>query len=150
MYINTKLKIHKNEKGTVKTYVCNKFNCDVCLAPYPIRFRIAEFNKIYELIDLNMPSELDYIILESLDYIKDNGNIKTVHIVELNDDEIHIGRFDTNDIIDVDVSVSRRHAIMKYNKETGKLFLENLSAKFGTLVLIKGNIKIKEKKFISK
>ena len=35
---------------------------------------------------------------------------------------------------------------MKYNKETGKLFLENLSEKFGTLVLIKGNIKMKEKK----
>ena len=145
-YMSTKLEIHENEKGTVKTYACNKFNCDVCLAPYPIRFRIAEFNRIYELIDLNMPSELDYVILESLDFIKDNGNIKTVHIVELNDDEIQIGRYDTNDIIDIDISVSRRHAIMKYNKETGKLFLENLSEKFGTLVLIKGNIKMKEKK----
>ena len=145
-YMSTKLEIHENEKGNVKTYNCNKFNCDVCLSPYPLSFRIAEFNKIYELIDLNMPKELDYVILESLDYIKDDGNIKTVHLVELNDEEINIGRYDTNDIVDTDISVSRRHAIMKYNKETGKLYLENLSEKFGTLVLIKGNIKMKEEK----
>ena len=67
-----------------------------------------------------MPKELDYVILESLDYIKDNGNIKTVHLVQLNDEEINIGRYDTNDIIDTDISVSRKHAIMKYNKKTGK------------------------------
>ena len=145
-YLSTKLEIHENEKGNVRTYNCNKFNCDVCLAPYPLRFRIAEFNKLYELIDINMPKELDYVILESLDYIKDNGNIKTVHLVELNDEEINIGRYDTNDIIDTDISVSRKHAVMKYNKETGSLFLENLSEKFGTLVLIKGNIKMNDKK----
>ena len=68
------------------------FNCEVCFSPYLLRFRIPEFNKIYELIDLTRPSELDYIILESLDYIKDNANLKTVHIVKLNEDEIHIGR----------------------------------------------------------
>ena len=123
--MRTKLEIHENEKGNVKTYNCNKFNSDVCLSPYPLRFRIAEFNKIYELIDLNMPKELDYVILESLDYMKDNGNIKTVHLIQLNDEEINIGRYNTNDIIDIDISVSRRHAIMKYNKETGKLYLEN-------------------------
>ena len=145
-YLSTKLEINENAKGNVKTYNCNKFNCDVCLAPYPLRFRIAEFNKLYELIEINMPKELDYVILESLDYIKDNGNIKTVHLVELNDEEINIGRFDTNDIIDTDISVSRKHAVMKYNKETGGLFLENLSEKFGTLVLIKGNIKMNDKK----
>ena len=145
-YMDTKLEIHENEKGNVKTYNCNKFNCDVCLSPYPLRFRIAEFNKTYELIDINMPDELDYVILESLDYMKDNGNIKSVHLVQLNDEEINIGRYDTNDIIDTDISVSRKHAVMKYNKETGKLYLENLSEKFGTLVLIKGNIKMKDKK----
>ena len=145
-YIRTKLKVKENDKLTVKTYICNKFNCEVCLSPYPLRFRIPEFNKIYELIDLTMPSELDYIILESLDYIKDNANLKTVHIVKLNGDEIYIGRYETNDIIDNDISVSRNHAIMRYNKDNGKIILENLSEKFGTLVLVKGNIKMKEKK----
>ena len=93
-----------------------------------------------------MPSESDYIILESLDYIRDNANKKTIHIVNLNGDEIHIGRNGDNDIIDNDISVSRNQAILKYDKDNGKLILENLSEKFGTLILIKGNIKMKEKK----
>ena len=142
--MNTKTEIRENGKLTVKTYICNKFNCDVCCKPYPLRFRVPEFDRAYELIDLTVPSEFDYIILESLDYIKDHNNLKTVHIVNLNEDEIMIGRNDENDIIDTDISVSRRHAILKFHKDTGKLNLINISEKFGTLILIKGNIKMKE------
>ena len=148
-YIKTKLDVHDNEKNTVKTYNCHKFNCEVCLMPYPLRFRIPELDKIYELVDLNMPSELDYIVLESLDYIKEKANIKTIHIVQLVDEEYHIGRYESNDIIDNDISVSRNHAILKFDKEKGKLYLKNLSEKFGTLVLIKGNIKMTKNKQIN-
>lgn len=88
---------------------------------------------------------MNYIILESLDYIKEQNNLKYIHVVKLNEDEIKIGRGDKNDIKDMDISVSKEHAILKFNKETGKLHLVNLSKKFGTLILIKGNIIIKEK-----
>ena len=146
-YLNSKIETQENEKQTVITYTCKNFNCEVCYKPYPLRFRIPEYDRIYELIDLNKPSEFDYIILESLDFIKDNiNNLKIIHVVTLNEDEIKIGRSDSNDIIDTDISVSRKHAILKFNKETGKLHLVNLSEKFGTLILIKGNIKMKEKK----
>ena len=145
MYLSSKLDISENQKFTVKTFNCNKFNCDVCLHPYPLRFRIPEFNRVYNLIDLTMPSELNYIILESLDFVKDNHNMKTVHLVQLVDDEITIGRFTSNDITDMDISVSRRHAVIKYDKNNGNLTIKNISEKFGTLILIKGNIKIKNK-----
>ena len=56
-----------------------------------MRFKIPKFEKTYELIDLNIPEESNYIILESMNYIKDNNNLKTVHIVELLDEEITIG-----------------------------------------------------------
>ena len=95
-------------------------------------------------MDINVPSELDYIILESLDYIKLNKNLKIVHIVQLTKDIINIGRAKDNDIIDFDISVSRNHAYLNFNKETGKLILRNKNGKFGTLVLVKGNIKMKE------
>jgi hypothetical protein len=147
MYLGTKLEFRENEKCTVTTINCNKFNCDVCLHPYPLRFRIPEFNRIYDLIELNMPQELDYLILESLDYIKENHNMKTVHLVKLINDEITIGRYTSNDIVDLDISVSRRHAVINYNKNNGNLIIKNLSEKFGTLILIKGNIKLKEKEF---
>ena len=69
------------------------------------------------------------------------------------DEKIYIGRNSKNDIlnsqndiIDLDISVSRKHAVLKFNEENGNLTIENRSEKFGTLVLIKGNVKVKEKK----
>ena len=95
----------ENSKRTVTTYTIQKFNCDICLKPYKLRFRIPEINRNYELIDLNLSEEKDYICLESLNFIKDNNNIKIVHIVQLIDEEINIGRNNYNDIIDEDIFV---------------------------------------------
>jgi len=138
--------VTENSKRTVTTYTIEKFNCDICLKPYQLRFRIPEFDRIYELIDLNLPEETDYICLESLDFIKDNNNIKKVHIVKLINEKINIGRNNGNDIIDDDISVSSDHAVLKYNKNNKSLFLENKNGKYGTLVLVRGNIKIREEK----
>ena len=142
-YLRTKIIIHENNKHTVFTYICKKFNCDVCLAPYPTRFKIKELNKIFYLIDLNLPEEFDYMILESLDYIKDRDNIKKIHVIQLLDDEIYIGRNSRNDIIEDNLTVSRNHAVLRYNKYRCEVILENKSQTYGTLVLVKGNIKMK-------
>ena len=123
-YLDKKKIITENFKETVKTFMFKQFNCDICLKPYRLRFRIPEFDKIYELIDLTLPEEIDYICLESLDYIKDNNN--------------------NNDIIDNDISISKEHALLRINKNNGNLFLEDKNSKFGTLVLVRGNVKIKE------
>ena len=140
-----KIEEKENIKNTVKKYIIQKFNCEICLKPYQFRFRIPEFNRIYKLIDLTLPKEKNYICLESLDYIKDNNNIKTFYVVQLNDEKITIGRKFNNDIIVNDISISKEHAILKYYKNNGNLFLENKKGKFGTLVLVRGNIKLKGK-----
>ena len=146
MYLNSKIIVTINLKKTVTTYTFARFNCDICLKPYQLRFRIPELNKTYELINLNLPEEVDYICLESLNYIKNNNNIKIVHIVQLMDEKITIGRNNYNDILCNDISVSRDHAILKYNKNNKCLFLENTNGKYGTLVLVRENIKIREEK----
>ena len=130
-FLNKKIILQENQKGTVITYYCPKFNCDVCLCPY-------------ELIDINQPEEINYLVLESLDYIKENKNIKKVHFIKLTDEVIKIGRSHSNDITDNDISISRSHCELKFNKDNGDLILENKSAKFGTLVLIRNNIKMNE------
>ncbi len=145
-HLLSKITVMENFKKTVKTYIFQKFNCDSCLKPYNSRFRIPEFDKIYELIDLTLPEESDYIYLESLDYIRDNENIKIIYIAQLIDQEITIGRQDYNDIIDNDTSISREHALLRYNKNNGNIFLEDKNGKYGTLVLVRGNIKIKKEK----
>ena len=145
-HLLSKITVIENFKKTVTTYICQKFNCDSCLKPYHSRFRIPEFDKIYELIDLTFPEKSDYICLESLNYIRNNENIKILYIVQLIDQEITIGRQDYNDIIDNDTSISREHAVLRYNKNNGNLFLEDRNGKYGTLILVRGNIKIKEEK----
>ena len=145
-YLTSIFVVTENSKKTVMTYAYKKFNCNLCFKPYHLRFRIPEFDKIYELLDLNLPEETDYFCLESLNYIKNNNNIKTVHIVKLINKEINVGRNNNNDIIDDDLFVSREHAVLKYDKNNKTLFLENNKGRYGTLVLVRGNIKVNEEK----
>ena len=144
MYLSSKIIIYENSTKTVTTYRCEKFNCDICLKPYPLRFRIPKFNKTYKLIDLNFPEEADYICLESLDYIKNKNNIKILHIIQLEGEKIYIGRSNNNDIVENDISISREHAIFIYNKNNGNLILVDQNSKFGSLVLVRGNIKLRK------
>ena len=145
LYFMKKLKIVESGKGAVTTYILERCNCEICLTPYPTRFRIPKFDIIYDLVDVSLPNDLDYMILESLDYIKDNKNLKLIHLIQLKDDNIYIGRHTLNDIVDNDISVSRYHSVLKYDRENGKIFLENRSEKFGSLVLVRGNIKMRNK-----
>ena len=67
-------------------------------------------------------------------------------MINLNDDEIKIGRGHECDVKINDISVSRIHALLKYDKNNGKLLIRNLKSKFGTLILLKRPFVIKEKK----
>ncbi len=85
-------------------------------------------------------------MFESLNQVKDNSNIKSIHIISLTDDIIKIGRGHESDVRINDISVSRVHALLKYDKISGRLLLRNLKSKFGTLVLLKRPFVIKNKK----
>lgn len=85
-------------------------------------------------------------MLESLNQVKDNCNIKSIHVISLTEDNIIIGRGHESDVRVNDISVSRTHGCLKFEKETGKLLLRDLKSKFGTLVLFKDPLEIKEKK----
>ena len=100
---------------------------------------------MFNLIDLEKPKDKNYIILESLNQMKENCNIKSIHVITLGDAKITIGRGHESDVRINDISVSRTHAVLYYNKNTGRLLLRDSGAKFGTLVLIKNRFKILEK-----
>lgn len=78
--------------------------------------------------------------------MKENCNIKSIHVITLGDDQITIGRGHESDVRINDISVSRTHASLKYDKTTGRLMLSDLNSKFGTLVMIKKPLEIKTKK----
>ena len=144
-WMKTKLLQIENNKKTVKSYYINCFNCEICKTPYPFRFKINNEERIFELIEVERPINANYIILESLNQIKENCNMKSIHIISLtNDEDILIGRGHECDVRIRDISVSRFHCKLRYNKKNNSLLIKDLKSKFGTLVLIKTPFEIKE------
>ena len=157
-YFNLLYCDEKNDNNICNTFYSLKFKCKVSdlielglIDSEKIKEDrdIIEINdekyKIFSLYDFELSENKDYMILESLeDGFTDSANKnKSVHIVELNGEDINIGRYEkTNDIILKDNGASGQHAIIKYNKEKGKYFIKNLSTHSGTLILIhpKNNI----------
>lgn len=110
-----------------------------------VRFSVNE--NIYDLIDIDRPRDKNYIILESLNQMKDNNNIKSIHVIILEEqNKIVMGRGHESDVRINDISVSRSHAILTF--KNGKICIRDLKSKFGTLVLIKKDLQIFEKKTI--
>ena len=145
-WMETKLIKKENEKKTVKSYNIKSFNCEICKTPYPFKFKLNGIKKPFELIEIQKPEGCDYIVLESLNQMKEKCNFKSIHVIQLTGEELIIGRGHESDIRINDISVSRNHAKLKYNVENGTLSLRDLKSKFGTLILIKKPLKIKEKK----
>ena len=147
-WMETKLTVKENDKKTVKSYNIKSFNCEICKTPYPFRFKIIGRDDTFDLIDIERPTDKNYIILESLNQVKDNSNIKSIHVINLNNDNesISVGRGHESDVRINDISVSRSHAVLRYSKETGRLLLRDLKSKFGTLILFKRPLEIKKKK----
>ena len=149
LWMRTKLLILMNMKRTVKTYYINRFNCEICKTPYPFRFKIPGRNKIFELIDIIRPTG-NYIILESLDQVKENNNNKYIHIIYLVDqNDITVGRGIDADVKINDISVSRMHSKLTFNFEKKSLLIRDCGSKFGTLVLIKNQFELKEKESLT-
>ena len=146
-WIQTKIIKRENINKTVLSYYLKKFNCDVCVQPYLLKFKISGINnKIYSLIDLELPTEQNYLVLESLGLSSHNNNPKVIHMIKLFDSEITLGKNENCDILDFGGYVSRIQAVIKYNNQIGEVILENKSKHYDTLILVKNPIKINEKK----
>ena len=139
-----KARMIQTNHGKVKSYFFTLKKCNICNIIYPLRYKVSENTETIDLTDIKMPNSQNYIILESLKEIEDKKNI---HIIELTDEnqEIKIGSDETNDIIEE--SISKKQAIIKFNKKDGTLLLKNKSKK-GTSILIKDNLQISDKKEI--
>jgi len=138
-----KLQIKPNEKKTVMSYNMKAFNCEICKTPYPLRFNYS--GNQFDLINVEKPTDKKYIVLESLNQLKENNNFKSIHVVNLeNEEKIILGRGHDSDVRINDISVSRVHASIILNN--GQILLKDLKSKFGTLALLKEDIEVKEKK----
>ena len=158
----SELKIkEKLEEEKIISFNLDEFKCNVCGKNIPLRFKKS--GKIYNFLEFK---NMNYIVLEYLGKItgkssnenaRDKNNedkeLKKVYIIKLEDELIKIGRNTKDNINDINIpdrSISRSHAVLKFNKENGDLILENRSKnnkeKTSTYILIKDNFKLKRNK----
>ena len=90
---------------------------------------------------MDLPDDTNYLILESLTYVKEKKNLKNIFVIKLTDDEVTFGRHEKNDMVDSDITISRYHARIKFNPESGEVNIIS-KGKYGVLVLIKNSIKM--------
>ena len=147
MFLKTNIKVSENLYNNVTSYKSEKFNCEVCEEPYPLKFKIKfDDNEIREycLLDgLMLPDDTNYLILESLTYVKEKKNLKNIFVIKLTNDEITFGRNEKNDMVDCDITISRFHAKIKYNENSGEVNIIS-TGKYGVLVLVKDNLKMED------
>jgi len=158
----SKLEIEqKLDKEKVISFNLDEFKCNVCGKNLPLRFEKS--GKIYNFLEFD---KMDYIVLEYLgkSFIQssnentgekknENEELKKVYIIKLENGILKIGRNNKdniNDIVIPDLTISRNHAVLKFNKENGNLILENKNEKnaekTSTFVLIKDNFTLKREK----
>jgi hypothetical protein len=132
--------------GNVKNYYIHMAFCKECQKFYPLRFKLGE--KTFELCDIEKPAKEDYIIFESLENKIYFGYIKLIHVIKFNQNNmsVNIGRKTSCDVIIRDPSVSKDHAILKFDKVKQRILINDKRSKYGTLVLIKKAIKINSNK----
>src|SRR3569833_3259600 len=109
------------------------FECEICKSAYPYLFKVD--NNIYKLVDIQKPKSGHYMVMESLPLEKNTS--RTIHVLNFSAEktQFNMGRGHESEVRVNDISVSRVHAIIKYQPDG--IFIEDKKSKFGTLVLLK-------------
>lgn len=101
--------------------------------------------KSFDLINVVRPEKKNYIILESMNQLKESNNVKSIHVIQIEKDQkIVLGRGHDSDVRINDISVSRTHASIIFSN--GEILIKDLKSKFGTLALLKKDVEVKDKK----
>jgi len=124
------------------SYTVKKYNCEICKEPYPINVKYKD--QIFRLLDYSLPEKTNSIVLVSLNSIKENEYPLSVHLLIFieNSSQFYLGRGQDCDVKISDISVSRKHARIRF--ENNEIILEDVGSKFGTLVLANEEVEINE------
>eukprot|EP01019_Chilodonella_uncinata_P004197 GABU01005088.1.p1 GENE.GABU01005088.1~~GABU01005088.1.p1 ORF type:complete len:395 (-),score=109.77 GABU01005088.1:8-1132(-) len=143
-WISNKL-VARTNLSTV-TYQWKKLECEVCKIALPRKMKFK--GKVHELINIERPNS-PYIMLERL--TATTGQTEpvgsTITVITPNDGEkIKLGRGHQCDLRISDISVSRVHAMLQYEKDRSEFLIVDNESKFGTLILLNKDYKIKNDK----
>jgi hypothetical protein len=122
-------------KNIVITITWKNLNCELCKTALP--FSVEANNQEYNLIGFEN-KYTRYIILEAFSKEKQPIGLHIINMAQTQNNKFLMGRGHHCDLKISDISVSRVHAFISYNK--GRVYLEDNDSKFGTLVLRKDSI----------
>jgi hypothetical protein len=95
--------------------------------------------KLNDVVDRDVPESDPYLLLESMQFEKNSSrNIQLIipHLASINEVSVFkMGRGHESEIRVQDISVSRCHTLVKYNRTSGTFSLEDNLSKFGTLII---------------
>ena len=124
-------KITTRERGNSRSYSWKALECSLCKMAFPSTVVIK--GRTFDLVTIPKPDG-EFITLEAMPNQRDLP--QTIHLIPLqNKNNVRLGRGHDSDVRISDISVSRNHALIRYDK--GKLFLEDNESKFGTLVQVR-------------
>mmetsp|Transcript_23915 Transcript_23915/g.32047 ORF Transcript_23915/g.32047 Transcript_23915/m.32047 type:complete len:177 (-) Transcript_23915:854-1384(-) len=136
--------MQSKETPQITTLFWRNFECELCKYAYPYLFKTA--NRVYKLVDIRTPlNSQNFIVMESLALEKNSS--RTIHVMAFSEEhnQFTMGRGHESQVRVNDISVSRTHALIKYRKEDGGIYLSDNKSKFGTLILMRQPNQLLEK-----
>lgn len=94
-WLDHKLTIREITKKAGISYTVKAFNCEICKEPYPSKtisnIVSIRYNGVsYNLLNYVIPEEQNFVILESLNSIKENQYPLSIHILLFCENDYYI------------------------------------------------------------
>eukprot|EP00445_Apocalathium_hangoei_P007531 CAMPEP_0203843380 /NCGR_PEP_ID=MMETSP0359-20131031/2559_1 /ASSEMBLY_ACC=CAM_ASM_000338 /TAXON_ID=268821 /ORGANISM="Scrippsiella Hangoei, Strain SHTV-5" /LENGTH=427 /DNA_ID=CAMNT_0050758139 /DNA_START=54 /DNA_END=1337 /DNA_ORIENTATION=- len=117
--------------GPSGSYFYRPLACELCKAVYPTYVHNGERQPLVEVPWTQPP----FIVLENMVRDSQQHATRGLHVISLAEKVLKLGRGHESDVRIADVSISRCHATIRFNR--GNFMLEDNNSKFGTLVAMK-------------
>lgn len=129
-WIKNRLSLSENPSGS---YFFRPLSCELCRCIYPTYIN----NGVERETLVEVPrTEPPFIVLENMVRDSQQHNSRGLHVISLADNKLlKLGRGHESDIRIADVSISRCHATVRFQR--GQFVLEDHDSKFGTLVAMR-------------
>jgi hypothetical protein len=136
-WLRSKVGVRPTDSCT--TYSWKSLECEICRWELPLSLRTR--GQLFNLFDFEKP-QCPFVILEA--FCSERSSAKYVHVISTASKScIRLGRGHDSDVRINDISVSRCHAVIKF--EDGVFRLEDNSSKFGTLVKVAGPLQVSDR-----
>lgn len=137
MWIKSKVTTRQTDSSI--TYQWKTIECDICKLELPLTLKTKTTQ--VSLFQHDKPA-VPYIVLEACP--TDRAGAKALHVIMMSNGKqtIRLGRGHDSDVRINDISVSRCHAMIRY--EAGEFLIEDNDSKFGTLVSAPRQIELRE------